>query len=607
MAKAKKSKPIEHSATLELRTDDGFSWTHWASDIEFCTSDELIGYSHHAATMSVRRWRIADGATTFDLVFTLAQEALDRYAVSLQSIDDDTLLWRGRDGAPALLDPRTLDVRRALPESEGAYAIVFAARDAIVYIEGDTVRVFDLATLRERARYAVDFGAASIAMSSQREHIVATRPDGSARLFSVRDGAVRDLLTAGPQGSVTLLDRSELTLSCDPHNARSLRVASVDGSSVEVIDCRSYITRTAAPEDESCWLAVGSDVHCVEPASKRVRWSASLDVAPELVVFSRDARWIAAVTGHRVALIEAATGAVHRAYGPAHSADELTPGDGVILAAPSRFAGAHPHAWVMDERDPSRRARAVALRAPAAAMTHDRIALISSESAVLPVRAALSPSGLSATELKSVGSARLDCHALDAEGSLFLPSSQWVKRSYVHGVEKRSRNEDGRWSCATLVTAKKSATALCVVEDARELIVGWAHKELMVIDKDSGAVKRSIRGFARPVKRIVATKDGAMLAVHDGVNLSFVKGDTLLSTRHHVQDFAWTKDERWLLAVEHERVDRIDPETGERRARAILPLNARSIAVTKDREILVGALDTNVYRVCLPEAFWVDA
>ena len=113
MAKAKKAKAAPLTAGLELASDPGFSWRHCASDIEFCGVDELATSAYDGRTMHVRRWRLADGAVSFEASFALSQAALDRCSINMQSLDERTLLWIDRDGAPALLDAQTFEVKRA--------------------------------------------------------------------------------------------------------------------------------------------------------------------------------------------------------------------------------------------------------------------------------------------------------------------------------------------------------------------------------------------------------------------------------------------------------------------------------------------------------------
>jgi len=157
------------------------------------------------------------------------------------------------------------------------------------------------------------------------------------------------------------------------------------------------------------------------------------------------------------------------------------------------------------------------------------------------------------------------------------------------------------------VTAKKKgATALCIASSAGELIIAWGTKELTVVDKDSGAIKRSTSALKHPARRIIATRDGQTLGVLAANELYLVRGERLIATRRAAYDLAWTKDERWLLTVNGDQLDRVDPATGERRASLALPLVVGAIAVTEERALLVSAADSNLYRLALPEEFFSE-
>ena len=149
--------------------------------------------------------------------------------------------------------------------------------------------------------------------------------------------------------------------------------------------------------------------------------------------------------------------------------------------------------------------------------------------------------------------------------------------------------------------------SLCVLEAQRQLVVGWESRELSFIDLDTGEQLRTISKLKKPAQRIIATRDGSTLALAlGGYLLAFVHGSTVTVTPRPTSGYAWTPDERWLLSVNYERVDRFDAKTGELRATATIAPSASAIAITEDGAMYVGALDTNVYRLRLPESFWSD-
>jgi WD40 repeat protein len=590
-------------ATLELCSDAGFSWKHALRAATFDHHGHLLGTD--ASGRHLRRWRLSDAVVLDDLEARIPFDLWEACDVPAQPLDADTVIFRCEERAIALLDARTLVEKGRVSLASAQQASVYAREGAVVVVEDRTrVRVLDPARFEERSRCELPMPEARWrATSSHGEHMIAA-DHRQTRVYDLRTGEALAGLGERRAFHGAIHDRTRTIGAVLEENNTALTLRSLDDDrehSVPLMHAGALVTVSV---DGASWLCatVFGTVHCVDAASGALRWTRVLDGRVTSLSFSPDCRLVAACSGHRVAVLDAATGAIVRYGGPAEPVGSLYACDGAIVANPGYWGRFAAHLWAIDG---AARPAAKVLRGAQASAAGRWIA----EHRQQIERC--SSSDHAAVDRSEVTEARSDAnvHALAVAESGEVYASVWrvaPKRKMVFEIDRLAAG-DGPSDVLTRALPKP-VQWLHVAEDAGVLLACLDHKELFVIDRASGAVAYTIKGLKKPARRATCSRDArSVCAITTDGALAFFRDRELvaLHKHEHPKDLCLARDEQTLFTAASDAIFEWDVRTGVCLAKVSLAVRVSALCVASGpdahaRTLYVDAEDTNLYRVTLP-------
>lgn len=588
-------------ATLERCAEAAFSWRLAPGAATFDHHGHLLGTDE--SRRHLRRWRLSDAAVIDEREVRAPFELWGACTIAAQPLDADTVIFGCEERAIALLDARTLAERGRVSLASSQRATVFARAGALVIVEDFTrVRVLDPGSFEERSRWELTMTHVRwCAPSSHGEHVI-VGDLLQTLVHDARSGAERPALDGRRARYAAVNDRTRTIGAVLDDDAAALLLRSLDGGGERRVPLMHDGALVTVSVDGALWLCATDRgaVHGVDGASGEVRWTRVLDGRVSSLSISPDGRWVAACTGQRVAVLDAATGAIARYGGPSEPMTALYACDGAVVGAPDDLRRCAPHLWEVDA--PAPRVPRVMRGAKAAAAgrwiaeygsTIERYA--SAESAAVD----------RARVVEAPPEANAGALAVAEDGDVY--AGVWrveSRRKTSYDIDRMAA--DGR--IETLSRAlPKVVRWIHVAEDAGVLLACLDHRELFVIDRANGQVASTIKGLKKPAYRAVCSRDArSVCAVTIDGALAFFRDGVLVAMHKHAQpkDLCFAPDERTLFTATLDAVFAWDPLTGDCRERAPLPLRVVALCVATGpdadgRTLYVSAEDAELYRVTL--------
>lgn len=585
-------------ASIELCSDDAFTWGKTLRAATFDHHGHVLGTDETARHL--RRWRLSDGAFVDEIEAMLPFDLYGALFVAAQPLDESTVLFASNEGSIALLDARTLEEKRRVSLGQARRASVFATDGAVLVIE-DNARlcVLDREHLNTCATWDLPAtGARWYSPSSRGEHMIIGHFEQTL-VLDAKTGQTRDALGPRRARCAKIDDGSRTIGASYDEDDRALVLRPLDADEERRIALSHRVDVVTVVGDGPAWLCASAEgaVTCVD-ADGAIRWTRVVDGRLVSIAFSPDGRFVAAAADRRVAIIEAESGRLVRAGGPAEPAGGLISCDSAIVAVRSYVGRSAPHLWIRGEP----RASARALRGPIGggsgrfiASYTDRIErYASAEEASVEWGSVTAPRP--APNVTSL--------AVAENGDVF--AGVWSvspRRKTTYAIERLAI---GRDTASTLVAALPSgARWLHVAEEAGILLATLDHRELFAIDRVTGEVAYRVAGLKKPAARAVCTRDARSICATtiDGT-LAFFRDRALVAMHKEVHPlgFALALDEKTLFTVRLDALFEWDVLTGACVAKASLPRYAMALCVDRadaGRSLYVSGDDSNLYRVTL--------